>query len=428
MEKQLVVDYLKKIIIKKTGNFNYQKTIYIGSKEKNISDYIFYFFAIFSSSGIKKFDILTIFEYLYVDFSSNKYSIYKWMEYNATEKYNIILSDNLFFLMRNDGSGEGDKILSEDLNGKIKMFPIFQNTCMEMLNRTIKYKLAVTSIFLSENDLGAHATTIISFYSKNKIFLYMYDPNGKIKSKGDKSGVLLNCIKNMISHNLQYKLNVEIIEDNFYGYNIGYGIQNMTNMLIKKKYILQGYCIIYNVFFVKCLLETYYYYKENNLEIDPQEIINLVVNFIGDINLFFEGDFEKFYNFLVFFTNDIRENYLIFISDNYPDEKSKFLRYLNEKILESVGQTVEEKETLEVETLEEKETRDLDSELESLNLYPPGKRSEEACNEDEECASKECKNNKCLPIPFNKKLDLLMKYEWEESNNRDLENYTEEEF
>jgi hypothetical protein len=423
MENKLVNDNLEKIIKKKSrkiGNFSYKKTVIIGNKEVNLSDYMFIFFNLLSDNNIKKFNILTVFDYLYFNVSSDKESRYKWMSYEANEKYNIVFSDNLFYLLRNDGSGEGDKILSQKDN-RVQIFPIFQNMCIEILNRTTKYKLAVTWLMLLDDDLKGHARSIVSFYTERGIFLYLYDSNGSVKVDEDKSTTVLKCIKNVISALLNNTIDVEIIEDNFHQYNIGYGIQNMTDLIIKKKYVLEGYCIIYNIFFIFCLLENYYYFKENNLKIDPQNIIDYTVNFIGDISMLFEENYEKFYNFLVFFANDIRENYLVFISDNYSREENRvFLNYLNDGILKNRKEDDAE-EDLEEDFYSEVdgetrdlngETRDLDEEIRSLNFVE--KYGGESCSSDDECISKKCDSGKCTIPTFNEKLDLIMKKEWSE--------------
>ena len=49
-----------------------------------------------------------------------------------------------------------------------------------------------------------------------------------------------------------------------------------------------------------------------------------------------------------------------------------------------------------------------------MQILPKGKDSGEKCLKDEECMSNECVLGKCMPMSFNKKLQLIHDKEWED--------------
>ena len=399
IEKEEIYNLLENIFKKfSNGNIDFDREITVDFNnikvKTNMSDYIFNYIASLNEIKSKNPNFVNFLQYIFYEIPN--YNKVKWIDTSCIG--NIKLS---YHELKNNFKLLHKKEYIYD--GKKDIFSIyFSNFCDYIFDTTNLNFIGVTflSIF-NEDEENGHSCVLISSLEDDDIVFYFYDPNGQCNFTYHLDFVSLISVYLFKKYQKKCRLLNLSGAKNF-------NIQSFLQHNYFKENNFEGYCFQYSIFFTYCLLQILYLVKSNNTTLKLQNIIN-------HINDFFEKKSNvNTYYIIVAFSNYIKDMYITFLQkNNSKDEYKKILVKTNKIMLEYFN----EFDNLEIKYDEQKEdeyqeqkqkTRHLHSELRKRKLLPNKLKFDfEECKEHDECLSKECKYGKCMPLSFNRKLEIL---------------------
>jgi hypothetical protein len=385
-------------------------------REINMSDYMFEYI-----NALQNFESI----------DKNFISLYQYMLYEIPEHDKIDWIDKTCIgcvsIYKNEKKRNCSIKMGQDLNYIYKN-GIFEDTFVKYCNKLLeltKEKICVTflsSFSIDDNnkiiELTGHETVLLSSFFNNEIKLYLYNSWGKLPEEDCDTGEQFINFIHMYFKKRNINCDIEFFDN--------VGIQTVLYEKYLSAYNLQGYCTIYSLFFVYCIFKSFYSIRTLKIKISLKDILDAINSYIeNSLN-------ENTYNIIVSFSVYIKDKYLMFLQKQMEKKNYEmYLRDINRWFFitennELRGRFKEEYKTrqlydyknveddfdiqgekLEYSGDENKESLDVDELLKKRNLLPKGKGDYEVCKDHKECISLECKYSKCMPMPYNTKLEIL---------------------
>ena len=401
----VIENVFQKFSMKNANNINFNKKINIffddnKYKKTYISEYTSLLFQFTYLYKPKNQDFINIAQYLYYEIP--QYEKIEWIDTSCIGYlyFDYHIDENEFTF----GKSKQKVFFYDEDNYKYgNKFIKFCNVLFEI---TKENKISATFISmtkLKENiKVGdSHLIILISSFEKGKIVLYLYDPNGIEYYNTIVFDKLLNHISQCLNDNNKKKC--EITNDKI----LNFGIQDFIYKKISD-YGMYGYCVVYSHFFLYCVFQVLYFLKKNNIDIS---FVNIYKTINKSIEIIVKNNKEKdIYNLIINFANIISNNYLNFLKEKIPEENDSFLEFINEKVIKTSKGNIKTFQYVEKQPYVEQkqQSRDLYLELREKKLLPNQLKFDfEECKEHDDCLSKECKYGKCMPLSFNRKLEIL---------------------
>ena len=121
--------------------------------------------------------------------------------------------------------------------------------------------------------------------------------------------------------------------------------------------------MLFSLYFVYCVFQILYFMYSSKQKINLETIFNYAFKFR-------KRDPEEMYNFIVSFSNSIKDNYLQFLQNNYTKEENKnFLENINDSIVKRFFLNYEKEDYQDDYQEKQHVKRDLDKELNKKKIF-----------------------------------------------------------